>query len=179
MWSVTSDQESEVCGSHSPKPRRVFAEIALYAAMLTFVSRWTAPLDKEALLAPMGAMFALTGMVLLLTATARNYATIRKLASVHYYRTYDHASHPPDWIERPARTFNNLLQVPTLFYIGCLTMMILARADQGALALAWIYVATRAVHAVLYIAWNPLAYRFGSFIASCICLGTLWARLIF
>src|ERR1700712_976199 len=88
--------------------------LALYAAMLTFVSRWTAPLDKEALLAPMGAMFALTGMVLLLTATARNYATIRKLASVHYYRTYDHASHPPDWIERPARTFNNLLQVPTL-----------------------------------------------------------------
>ena len=23
---------------------------------------------------------------------------------------------PPDWIERPARTFGNLMEVPTLFY---------------------------------------------------------------
>jgi hypothetical protein len=172
---------AESSSLHQPTLRNyaiVTTLLGTYVALLVTVSGWRSALEKESLLAPMGAMFALTGVVLFITAGVRNYAAITKQASTHYYLTYDNAARPPDWIERPARTFNNLMQAPTLFYIGCLLMMVVQRVDQGAFSLAWVYVATRAVHALLYIAWNPLAYRFGSYIASWICLCTLWARFI-
>jgi hypothetical protein len=153
--------------------------LAIYAALLALAVRSAsgAELDKEQLIAPMAAMFALTALVWLLMVLFRNYATLRGLASADYYRTYSVAA-PADWIERPARTFNNLMQVPTLFYVGCLAMMFTGRFDNAQLSLAWIYVATRTVHALLYMVWNPLSYRFGSWAASCICLGTLWARFV-
>jgi hypothetical protein len=85
--------------------------IALY-----FIAQGSqASVDPAALLGPMFALTALIALVGLSTALVRNYAILRNLAQGAYYREYDGAHAPPDWVERPARTFNNLMQAPLLF----------------------------------------------------------------
>ncbi len=156
----------------------VSALLTLYGGAVYSLGRGTGVLPKESLLAPMGAMVTLTASVWLLMVLFRNYAALTQRASSDYFRFYDNELLPDDWIERPARTFNNLLQLPQLFYVACLAMMLTERVDAGQLALAWMFVATRALHALVYIAWNPLTYRFASWIAASLCLFTLWARFI-
>jgi hypothetical protein len=48
-------------------------------------------------------------------------------ASVEYFRDYKGLP-PREWIERPARTFNNLMQVPTLFYVVALLLIALRKS---------------------------------------------------
>ena len=46
-------------------------------------------------------------------------------ASVRYYRDYAGANAPVEWIERPARTFDNPMQLPQLFHAGSLVLIVL------------------------------------------------------
>jgi hypothetical protein len=155
----------------------VGALLAAATAVLVSVTR-PAPLfdaEPKALLAPVFAMGLLTAVVWLAMALVRNTSVLRGLASVRYYQTYtSHA--PPDWIERPARTFNNLMQVPTLFYVICTLMIALHQIDPVQVTLAWMFVATRTAHALVYTLWNRVSIRFAMYTASCLALGVMWVR---
>ena len=156
---------------------RVGALLTVFSALLVYISRRTdAPAPPaQAILGPVFALVALVACVWLLMVVVRNVATFRGLSSPRYYLTYN-SDVPPDWIERPARTFNNLMQVPTLFYAVCTLMLITRELDRAQLAYAWLFVAVRAVHAVVYIGWNPLPYRFATWLMGCITLWVLWTR---
>ena len=144
------------------------------AAGVTLGSQ-AAPAPPAALIPPVVSLVALTFGVLILTAVVRNLAVFNGTASARYY--LDYVTNPPaEKLERPARTFNNLLQVPVLFYAACALMIASGKVDTVQLNLAWLFVTLRALHAFVYIAFNRLAYRFSLFAASTIVLGVLWAR---
>ena len=145
--------------------------------LLTQVTRWSEgpPPIPGALIPPVVALVALTGLVLLITAVVRNLAVLRGEASQRYYLDYA-TDAPSERVERPARTFNNLFQVPMLFYVACALMIATDQIDRIQVTLAWLYVAARAVHAIIYIVFNRIAYRFAVYLASCIILGVLWTR---
>lgn len=149
---------------------------AFVAALVVSVGRGSGhSVATKALIAPMLGMFALTAVVWLLMALARNGAILRGIASVSYYA--DYRSNPPqEWIERPARTFNNLLQVPTLFYVVCVLGIVTGATDAAQVGLAWFYVGARVVHSIVYIGWNYVPARFGCWFASCVVLGVMWWR---
>jgi hypothetical protein len=128
-----------------------------------------------ALLGPVVTLFALTALVWLLMVAVRNGAILRGAAHVRYYHAYS-SDIPDERIERPARTFNNLMQVPTLFYVVCLLMLVTGVADRAQLLLGWVFAATRAVHAVIYVGLNRVPYRFAAYFAGCITLGVIWVR---
>ena len=152
----------------------------ILAATVLWLERTTSgpdpgPASANELIPPVVTLVALTGIVLLVTAVVRNLAVFRGTASVDYYR--DYVSQPPgEHIERPGRTFNNLLQVPMLFYAASALMMATGQVDTVQISLAWLYVGIRIVHAAVYIAFNHVANRFALFAASCIVLGVLWTR---
>jgi hypothetical protein len=156
---------------------RVTAMLTLYCVGLAVLTR-TAPMPNpspERLIAPMEALVGLTAFIWLLMVLVRNGTILRGITKPSYYRDYQ-SDAPPEWVERPARTFNNLLQVPSLFYVICLLMMVTGKLDDVQVTLAWVFVAMRFVHAVIYIGWNYVPYRFGAWIAGCITLGVLWTR---
>lgn len=145
-------------------------------AGLGWVLRGTSPpVPAEGLIRPMVAQFWLTALVWLAMVVTRNAALIRGTASVRYYVGYQ-ANPPDERVERPARTFNNLMQVPTLFYVVCLLMLVTQHVDAAQLTLAWAFVGLRALHAALYVAFNRIQYRFALWASSCIVLGVLWYR---
>jgi hypothetical protein len=134
--------------------------------------------SPERLIAPIEVLVGVTAFVWLLMVGFRNGTILWGITRAEYYR--DYTSHqPPEWVERPARTFNNLLQAPVLFYVICLLMMITGELDEAQIMLAWVYVAMRVVHATIYLGWNYVPYRFASWLASCITLGVMWWRFVF
>jgi hypothetical protein len=151
--------------------------LLVFAGWLTLITqqRSGSPVRGEALLAPLLTLVLLVGLVWLVMLVFRNYAILKGLISGTYYKRFD-VDPPPDWVERPARTFNNLMQVPPLFYLLCVLMLLTQRVDGAQLALAWTFVAARWLHAFIYMIWNYLPARFGAFVASCVTLCVLYVR---
>jgi hypothetical protein len=127
------------------------------------------------LVSPMLVLTLLICAVWVLMIVVRNVSLIRGLNSADYYRDY-HTSPPAEWVERPARTFNNLMQAPQLFYAVCLAMLATNRCDAAQLAVAWAFVATRIVHAAIYMLWNYIPARFAAWNVGMIALSVLWVR---
>jgi len=131
---------------------------------------------SELLIAPMIALFALTALVWLIMVVVRNLAVIRGDTSIRYFSDFKSDAPSDDRLERPARTFNNLMQVPTLFYVICILMLVVKETDNAQIILAWIFVAFRYFHAIIYIAVNWVPYRFATWASSSITLGVIWFR---
>lgn len=187
MTTITTAEHvnSTVQPFSNPSTLRVtWADYARVAALLTafgfllayLLRRASEPAPRaEELLGPVFGMVAVVACVWLLMVAVRNYVAIRGLASPQYY--VDYSTHPPaDWVERPARTFNNLMQMPILFYLVCTLMLLTHQLDRAQLACAWLFVALRVLHAVVYIGWNPLPYRFATWMMGSITLFVIWTR---
>jgi hypothetical protein len=150
--------------------------LALAVAWLIFTTAGSpAPAAPEALVRPMLGLVVVTFVVWLLTLVVRNAAVIRGLVPVEYFKD-NKPSDSVERLERPARTFNNLMQVPTLFYVVCLLMMVTKHSDEAQVVLAWTFVGLRAVHAAVYILVNSIPYRFAVWVSSFITLMVIWYR---
>ncbi len=133
------------------------------------------PADPHQLVQPMLVLAALTFAALLSTASIRNWAVRTRRMSVKYAR--DLRTDPPaEWIERPARTYNNLMQAPSLFYVISLLMIVTPWTDAAQIRLAWAFVALRAAHALIFLAANNVPLRFAAFAASSLALMAMWGR---
>jgi hypothetical protein len=130
---------------------------------------------RQALLAPVLALVALTGVVWLLMVLFRNIAFIGGKVSERYFQTFT-ADVPAEWVERPTRAYMNLLELPVLFYVACLLMLTTETFDSIQVSLAWLFVFTRCAHAFIYIAFNYIPLRFVSYLTGVITLGVLWVR---
>jgi hypothetical protein len=129
----------------------------------------------SALIRPILALVVLTGIVWVMMVVYRNVAVMRGRASVRYFQTYT-AEAPAEWVERPARAYMNLLELPVLFYVVCLLMLATGRFDAVQVSLAWLFVVIRYAHAIIHIGVNYVPLRFAAFASGAITLGVLWAR---
>jgi hypothetical protein len=135
-------------------------------------------IDPRALLPAMFALVLLTAIVWLMMLLARNVSVAIGKVSIRYYTSYRDDA-PPEWIERPARAFGNLLELPVLFYTACLLMLSLEHCDEAQAQLAAVFVGTRYVHALIFIGINHVPARFGAYVAGSVTLGVMWTRLAY
>lgn len=156
---------------------RVGLLLTAFISLLVYLSQLAdAPTPApELVLGPIIALVALIAVVWLAMVVVRNAAVMRGISSPAYYLAYN-SHEPPDWIERPARNFNNLLQLPTLFYVVCTLMLVTHHLDRAQLAYAWVFVAARVVHTVVHVVWNPLPYRFATWVMGALTLFVIWTR---
>jgi hypothetical protein len=155
------------------------ALLAAFVAVLVAVVRMTPAsahaVQSAALLQPVVALVVLTAIVGLMMVVYRNVAVIRGAASQRYFRTFT-ADTPAEWVERPTRTYMNLLELPVLFYVVCLLMLTTGRFDSVQVSLAWVFVITRYVHAFIYIGFNYVPLRFAAFLTGVFTLAVIWTR---
>jgi len=83
----------------------------------------------------------------------------------------------PGW---PARTtqvayaFSNQFEVPVLFYVLVAFLMIMRNADVVFVALAWLFVAARIVHAAIHVTSNVVMRRGQVYAVSVLVLFVMW-----
>jgi hypothetical protein len=73
--------------------------------------------------------------------------------------------------------FENLFEVPVLFYAAILTIFATGTSDRTFLGCAWIFVAFRAVHSLIHITYNRVTHRFAAYALSTIAVWVMWIRI--
>ena len=71
--------------------------------------------------------------------------------------------------------YDNQFQLPVLFYVLTILAIVTRHADYLFVVLAWIFVASRLVHAFIHCTSNYVRYRFFSFAIGLIVLIAMWA----
>lgn len=78
---------------------------------------------------------------------------------------------------RAADNFRNLFELPVLFYAALGTAFAIGAADAVTLALAWAFVALRALHSAIQCGYNRVMHRFVAYLCGGGVLWLLWGRL--
>jgi len=130
-----------------------------------------------AILYPVFCQVALTFLLLYATGRVRLAAISRGEVKVK-----DIALGQNAWPERPTRfanAYNSQFQLPVLFYALSFFAQLMGQVDTMMLVLAWGFVASRLVHAGIYITSNNIRHRFVAFVAGFAILAAMWGLFAF
>ena len=134
-------------------------------------------MENQAIFLPAAALVALTFGVALLLLRARFRAAFRGQVNPGDFR-YGESERVPPEARLPSRNYVNLLEMPVLFYVACVILYAIGAVDKAGLALAWAYVACRALHSLVHLTYNNVFHRLAAFAASNVVLLVIWIRLV-
>jgi hypothetical protein len=130
---------------------------------------------QELIFFPALALVALTFGVWLLLYVRRVGAMRRHRVSPERFRT--RATRTP--LEEQASAsdnFQNLLELPVLFYVLVVALYATGRVDATFVALAWAFVAARAAHTFVHVTYNRVMHRFAVYVTGGALLWIGWLR---
>ncbi len=129
--------------------------------------------------APVAAMVALTFLVLFGMGSLRMSGMLTGRLSTDYYRYLRPDEDPePEVLRGFTRNFINLLEVPVLFYVGCVTAYVTAAVDGTLVDLAWVFVGGRVIHSAIHLTYNHPWHRAAAFLFSSAIVLAFWVILI-
>ena len=136
--------------------------------------------DGAALVYPMAAMVLLSATVLVALFRSRLSQVRQGQVKAGYFKIYrgEGGQGEADASVQLARHFANLFEAPVLFYAACLAAMAVGGATTAFQALAWAYVAIRAVHAFIHTGKNQLNPRIAAYFSSWLVLLSMWGLLV-
>jgi hypothetical protein len=134
-------------------------------------------LERTSILFPMIALATLTFAVMLLIPVRRFRAGFAGQVQYDDFR-YGESARVPGEVSIPNRNMMNLLEVPLLFYVACLTYLAIERVNEAALVLAWLYVGLRGAHSAIHVTYNRVRHRLIAYALSNIVLVMFWTNLI-
>jgi hypothetical protein len=126
------------------------------------------------ILYPVFAMFTLTAIVLFRLGIMRYMAVKKRDIDFHFfeaYRGYDE----PEKLRIASRHLVNLFEVPMLFYVGVILILVTEQTTPLLTGLAWAYVACRYLHTLIHLTSNKVSLRFQVFILSGLILVLMWS----
>lgn len=135
-------------------------------------------MDAKLMLYPVLAMFVL--VVIVAVTMLRRRVAFYKTNRVHPQQTATSAQMAatmPD--SRAPDNFRNLFELPVMFYVLCLALVVTGLTCLPQLVFAWAYVAARYAHSYIQLTSNKVVLRFYAFAASCLILLAGWAMFAY
>lgn len=127
------------------------------------------------ILIPVLALVGLTLSVVVVLGILRiGGITTGRLPEKYYGLFRENDDHEPDLVRAIARNYHNLLELPILFYAGCLVAFAADLVSQSLVSLAWAYVVLRVVHTAIHVSYNRLWHRMPVFVLSALVLIGFW-----
>src|SRR5262245_2237534 len=111
---------------------------------------------------PMLAMFLWTALVVLRNLQVRMTALQPGRLTYRYFELFRGAE-PEERIVKTGNHLKNLTELPPLFYVVLLVIMMTGHSDQVFVALAWTYVGLRIIHSLVHLTINRVPMRFSVF----------------
>lgn len=139
---------------------------------------WGNVVDQALIFQPMGALVALTFLVLGFIPFRRFQAAFGGKVKRDDFK-FGESANVPGHVSIPNRNYMNLLELPLLFYVLCLTLFVSERVTEIQLYLAWAYVALRALHSLVHLTFNHVLVRLIFFALSNLVLITMWVMFFF
>lgn len=134
-------------------------------------------MNPYVLVYPMAAMVLLTFLVLVRMVRGRFAAVKSGDIDARFYKTYQGTDEPRAAAQN-TRHFVNLFENPVLFYAGCVVAMVTEQGTGLIVWLAWAYVVSRVVHAVVHLGSNKIPPRMAVYGVSWLLLLAMWGVLV-
>ncbi len=131
----------------------------------------------------MNILYPLYGMVILTFCIAPLvlYARVKQVSAgnlkIGFFELYDGTGAPSD-VTKTTRWLSNLFEMPTLFYVACLTTFVLALDSPWLIYLGWGYVVIRSIHAFIHLTYNKVFHRLTAFMLSNFLVIAMWVIII-
>lgn len=126
---------------------------------------------------PMFAMVLLTMIVGFLTAYKRMKSAYAGEVDHRYFRVMS-GYEINENLAKYGRNFNNLFEVPTLFYVAGVSALTLNIMTQTFLIFMWIFVILRVIHSIIHLTYNNPLHRFIPFVLSFTCVVAMWFYIV-
>jgi hypothetical protein len=131
--------------------------------------------NQAAIFLPMLVVVALTFIAFIMMAAARG-AAVKAGQDPAYYRA-QLGTPEPEATVAAVRHYGNLLELPTLFYVACLTAFVLGAVSTWTLIFAWGFVVARVVQSAVHMTYNNPSHRGGGFVLGVLFLLAFWINL--
>ncbi len=131
----------------------------------------------EAIFGPVGALAGWTMLILFLTGIRRVGAVRARRVKRGDFRLGESDEVPAD-VAIANRNLMNLLEVPVLFYVICLSLFVTRQVHPGLVGLAWAYVALRVLHSLIHLTTNNISHRLIMFVLSNVVLVAIWIAFL-
>ncbi|MDC7684058.1 MAPEG family protein [Asticcacaulis sp. BYS171W] len=122
---------------------------------------------------PVGALAALTFVMLAGILVTRIGAVRRREVSPRDFALGE-SKRVPARLTQISRNYASLLELPVLFYVICLLMIVTKTVSDVQLVLAWLFVAFRVVHTIIHVTINHILFRLFAFGSSVTVLVVMW-----
>ena len=125
-----------------------------------------------------GPFFATMGLTLAvwIYLYAKRIPFIRSLGDVDLSVPGELARLSPASVSNPSDNFENLFEMPVLFYALSLYLFVTGQVDGAYVAAGWIFAVFRALHSAVHCTFNHVLTRFWLYCASCLALFTMLGR---
>lgn len=132
-------------------------------------------MDNNSILYPLIALVAWT-LLMAIVMIRRAFRAVGEGLDPEYFR-YGKGVEPPGYMLSAYQHFENLFEMPVLFYLAIVTIHITHINNTVLLTLAWAYVVSRAVHSRYHLENSNVPYRRNAFLVSYILLVLLWGAI--
>ncbi|MEQ8297568.1 MAG: MAPEG family protein [Nitratireductor sp.] len=131
-------------------------------------------MNQTAIIWPMIAHVVLVYSIYVLIARRRRAAVRAGSAKPSQFR--ENVVEPPE-SQYVRNNLANQFELPVLFHSGCLALYVTGGAGLVAVILAWLFVASRCVHAIVHVTTNRIRHRQPAFALGFLALGAMWLWL--
>jgi len=77
-------------------------------------------------------------------------------------------------VAAPSDNFQNLFEMPVLFYVLIILLLDTGHANSGFVSAAWAFVALRTLHSAIHCTYNDVMHRFTVYALSSLVLWGMW-----
>jgi len=126
---------------------------------------------------PMVALAGLTFIMMFILLLLRVKSVRTRKVSPRYFKL-NKGGELPDNVLVVSQNYNNLLELPVLFYAVCILAIILNQSAEYFVIHAWVYVFLRYLHSYIHITYNHILHRLTIFALSCFVLISMWVKVV-
>ncbi len=133
---------------------------------------------QELIIYPVIALVTLTFGIVLWMAKLRFRASIRGDIDPRYFKL-NRGYEVPEYLAKVTQNYDNLVEMPILFYTVCCLLYASGQVELAQLILAWLYVSSRFIHSYIHTTSNRLLLRLKVFAFGATILIAMWLLFLF
>ena len=130
-------------------------------------------MKQNLILLPVFGLAALTFGIGIRLAILRFTAVKRGDLSPRYF-AINRGGEIPEYLAKVSNNYNNLLELPVLFYVVSVLLYVTNQVEPAQIILAWVFVCSRYLHSYIHTTYNNVRHRLRSFMLGVIVLISMW-----
>jgi len=134
-------------------------------------------MENLSMLIPMFCVVLLTFVIGIIALNLRIKSVKNGDVKIKYYRTMQ-GQDVPEFLTRTTRCFNNMFELPVLFYVVCTLFIALNIDSIVATVTAWLFVIARAAHTYIHLTYNNVLHRMITYLFGAVLILGLWIHLL-